>query len=1176
MKRFLLITILFSIFLQLNAQSIQLKNTVIDHENNPLPFAYVIGKSTNIATVTNADGEFSFYLSTDQLDSIFVFSYLGFSPLQITGYDIQKAQNGIQLKPSAVALDMVEIRPTKMETPKSLLKKIQKNLERNYPTDLYRLNGYYREALREKDEFIRYADAAVEVELHPYQSKKYKWRDYYKANSNDITSLSNISGSGCERLHRYHFHTRSLVNDKAKIINSRASIDNGKEDVTANIEAGPIGLMVKDELKYKTTFLDKKKYEHYDYSIHEINVPKHGWVFQLKFKTNLDTAVIGAYQRQALSKNRNRKALMKAMKQIRGKKSLEGEIWVNRDDFAIVHLEYRVPKNHKAFLCTCGPMTINHFDFQVAIDYEKKADKYIPTYFQHQDEFIYKDTNRNELIPYLANSEFYLTGYELNTKSNIKSTELFANLDANQLFDYPLEYDREFWENYHQKYPWSKVPDSVFESISKDTSLEAQFTLKNLRDTSLKPPIAKKKAHITQIHDYTLVDNYAWLKQVKNPKANREIIDYLKAENKYTDNYFVPLKKSQRHLYKELLSRIDQTYESLPNRIEHYYYSVQYLEDKEYPLYRRKKEGEKEWTIILDVNQLAEGKDYYAISGLSVNPTQDVCALFINTDGSDKAILKFRNIEEQVFLEDSLENAGSVIWLNDSSFLYAVQDKKTNRTYQIKHHQLYDSQDNDKVVFEEKDSRFSIGLGKSRSKKYIYLGSNSKTSNEIYFMPTDSDSLTFQLITPRENDVFYSVTDDSNQFYIVSNKFRQNYDIRTARIGSSEHSEWKAFYTPRKESILENYLILENHIVLIESEMMENKMLLMDRADQSIEKVKFKSDYFSIGLTNNDVKMQDSVTYSYATMKEPAKVYRMSLETKETRLLKVDTVKYLPNERWITQDLVFVEAEDGTKIPMTLLYWKYQKNNKTKFRKTYMMAYGSYGSDNSPSFNSTLFSLVNRGFIVAIPHVRGGGELGKKWHDGGKMMNKKNTFTDFIACTEYLIEKGFAKKGNIVAQGGSAGGLLMGAIANMRPDLYHTIILDVPFVDVINTMLDDKLPLTTIEYLEWGNPNYKPHFDYIKSYSPYDNVKAQDYPNLLFFTGLNDNRVGYWEPAKMVAKLRSMKTDQNLILLKTNMNAGHGGGSGRFSGLEELAYKYALIFDLLSQDFTEMLDEEEE
>lgn len=1176
MKKNLSILLIFLAITNASAQTIELKNTVIDHENNPLPFAYVIGKSSNIATVTDADGKFNFYITSNQLDSTFVFSYLGFSPLKVTGHQIRQFEKGVQLQPAAVALEMVEIRPTKMETPKSLLKKINKNLEKNYPTDLYRLEGYYREALREKDEFIRYADAAVEVELKGYQSKKFKWKDYYRSNSRDIASLSNVSAVGCERLHRYHFQTRSLASDKAKIINSRASIDNGKEDVGANIEAGPLGLLIKDELKYRSTFLDKKKYEHYDYSIHEINVPKHGWVFQLKFKTNLDTAIIRAYQKLALSKNRSRKELFKAYKQIRGKKSLEGELWVNREDFAIVHLEYRVPKNHKEFLCTCGPMTINHFDFQVAIDYDLKDGKYIPTYFQHQDEFIYKDTNRNEIIPYLANSEFYLTDQTYDTESTIKATELFANLDANQLFDYPLEYDKKFWKAYHEKYPWSVIPDSLFQSISKDTSLEAQFTLKNLRDTSLKPPIAVKKEHITKIHDYVLKDDYAWLKQVKNPKANREIINYLKAENKYTDNYFIPLKKSQRHLYQEMLRRIDQTTESLPSRIDDYYYSVQYLEDKEYPIYRRKKEGEKEWTVILDVNKLAEGKDYYSIGGLSVNPSQDICAAFVNTDGSDKSILKFRSFESNTFLSDSLENAGGLVWLNDSSFLYVVQEKKTNRTYQIRHHQLFESQSNDKVIFEENDSKFSIGISKSRSKKFIYLGSNSKTSNEIYFMSVESDSLKFQLITPKEEDIFYSVVDDSSTFYIASNKYRENYDIRTASIGSSSSSEWKKFYTPKKEAILENYLILKDHIILIESEMMENKLLVMNRADKSLEKIKFDDDYFNVGLTNNDVKIQDSITYVYSTMKDPSKIYRMSLETQEKRLLKVDTVKYLPNRRWIKQDLVFAEAEDGTKIPITLLYWKYEKNNKSKFRKTYMMAYGSYGSDNRPGFNSTLFSLVNRGFIVAIAHVRGGGELGKKWHDGGKMMNKKNTFTDFITCTEYLIEKGLAQKGNIIAQGGSAGGLLMGAIANMRPDLYHTIILNVPFVDVINTMLDDKLPLTTVEYLEWGNPNYKPHFDYIRSYSPYDNVKAQDYPNLLFFTGLNDNRVGYWEPAKMVAKLRAHKTDDNLLLLKTNMNAGHGGGSGRFAGLEELAYKYALIFDLLSQDFNEMLDKEDE
>lgn len=1167
------LTLLFLLFSALvsSGQNIRLENKVIDHEGNPLPFAYIIGKSTSNSTVSDANGRFSFLIQPSHLDSNFIFSYLGFKPLTLNGRAIQKASKGIQLHPSAIAIDLVEIKPTKMESVESLLRKIRKNIANNYPSNYYRLKGYYREALREKGEFVRYADASVELELHPYENKKYKWKDYYQPNARDLALLSNISAVGCERLHRYHFHTQNLKTERARIINSRASIDNGKTEVKANIEGGPISIFLKDELKYKSSFLNKKNLDYFDFTIQEIKVPHHGWVFQLKFQTKLDTSDIIAYQNTL--KTGSKKEKKKAYRKIKGFKGLEGVIWVNKQDFAILHLDYRIPKNHKEFMCTCGPMTINHFDFHVVLDYEKRDGKYLPVYIQHQDEFIVKDTNKNEVIPYLANSEFYLTNQNYNITPEIKPTEAFANMDANQLFDYPLDYDADFWKMYHSTFLWSKVPDSLAKSISKDTALEAQYKLKNRRDTSLKPPIAAKKPVETNLHGHRLIDDYAWMKDVKNPKGNEAVINYLKAENRYTENYFIPLRKNQRNLYKELLSRIDQTYESLPTRIDEYYYSSQYLEEKEYPIYRRKKLGAAEWEVILDVNELAEDLPYYKASGLIVNPSQDIMAVYENTDGSDKSLLKFRQIEKGIFLNDSLSDAADLVWLTDSTFLYTVQEKKTNRIHQVKYHQLFQPQSQDSIIFEEKDFMSNLILNKSRSKQYIYLTSSSKISNEIRFMKVDSDSLKFNLIAPKETEIFYDVYDEGDNFFIFSNRYRENFELRIASTNNYAPKNWKPYYSPKKEVILQDYLLFPKHLVVIESDVMKPRFRIMNRESKEIVELPFEEDVFLVNLTNNDIAMTDSVTYSYQSMKEPRKVYRMDLSTQEKRVIKEDTFKYIPNNRWIVQKRVFSEAEDGTKIPITLLYRKYEKNRKTELKKTYLTAYGSYGNDNSPGFNANLFSLVNRGFIVAIAHVRGGGELGKKWHDEGKMMDKKNTFTDFISCTEYLIDKGYAIKGNIVASGGSAGGLLMGAVANMRPDLYHTIILDVPFVDVTNTMLDDQLPLTTLEYVEWGNPQIKEEFEYIQSYSPYNNVATQDYPNLLFFTAINDNRVGYWEPAKMVAKLRAHKTDDNLLLLKINLNAGHGGGSGRFSGLEELAYKYALIFELLSEDFIEKLED---
>lgn len=1164
--------LLLSVFLSASiaAQNIRIENTVYDEKGDPLPFAYVVGRSIGVATVSNEEGNFSISIQKNQLDSTLLFSFLGYQVKKLKASEIQASKGGIQLEPTSVKIKMVEVKPTKMETVKSLLKKIRRNLEDNYPDESYGLHGYYRESLREKGEFIRYTDAAVKLELSGYQKKKYKWKDYYKEKSYDLRSLSS-NLSGCERLHRYHFHDKSLKEERALIVNSRASVDNGVSDVKANIEAGPLGLFTKDELKYKSTFLASKSIDSYNFKLKEINIPEYGWLYQLRFSSKLDTSEILHYRR--LLKDKKFKPARKFWKKIKDKKNLEGEIWVRKDNFAVIHLEYWVPKNFKPLFCTCKPMTVNHFDFKVSIDYEEKDDKYIPTYLKHEDEFLYEDTLEQEVIPFLATSEFYLTDHEFNIEPQIKRIDAFGNLNSNQLFDYPLEYDSTFWAHFHQEKPWSKVPDSLVESISKDTALEAQFYMKHIRDDSLKPPAAKKIPHSTSIHDYTLNDPYAWLKDTKNPKANKAVMDYLKAENAYTDNYFIPLRESQRNLYKEMLSRIDQTYESMPVRNEDYYYSVQYLEDKEYPIYRRKKKEDKEWEILFDVNKLAEDYPFYNLGGISPNPSQNTIAYYENTTGSDLSTLKFKQIKEDKILSDSLTQVAGLVWLTDSTFLYTVQEKQTNRTHQIKHHTLFQDQKNDTVVFEEKNPLFGIAISKSRSKKYIFLSSDGKEGNEVYFLPTNSDSLTFQLIEARVKNVHYSLYDEGDQFYIHSNRYREDFDLRVCQIEDCGAKKWKPFYQPEKEGILQDFLLFPKHVVFIESDRMEEKLLVMNRATKEIEEVEFDEDVYSVYLSYNDKKETDSVTFGYESMKTPSTVIRMDLSNLEKRKIRQDTVKNFRVSKWIKQRRVFAKARDGEEIPITLLYWKYLKNNKNELKRTYLTAYGSYGSSSGVGFNSTLYSLVQRGFIVAIAHVRGGGELGLKWYEDGKLLNKKNTFTDFIDCTEYLIDKGYAVKGNIVASGGSAGGLLMGAVANMRPELYNTIILNVPFVDVLNTMMDENLPLTTGEYLEWGNPNEKKYFDYIRSYSPYENVKAQEYPNMLFFTGINDQRVGYWEPAKMVSKLRANKTDDNLILLKTDLSSGHGGGSGRFAGLEQLAYKYALIFDLLKQDFLEKLDQ---
>jgi protease II len=580
----------------------------------------------------------------------------------------------------------------------------------------------------------------------------------------------------------------------------------------------------------------------------------------------------------------------------------------------------------------------------------------------------------------------------------------------------------------------------------------------------------------------------------------------------------------------------------------------------------RRKEGLENWDTLMNVNTMAKDYDYYSAGGIGVSPNTKLMFYYENTTGSDKSTVKFKNLDTGKAVADSLVNVSGMVWLNDHQLLYTLQEPKTNRTYQLKLHELNSPQQGDSLLYQEDDSRFQISISKSKSEDYIYLGCASSTASEVHFMNLNKVDQGFHLIAPRDGTHEYRVTDYKNEFYIISNKESVNFEVFKCDENAYARADWKSFLKPEKESLLTDFVIFDDFLVLGESEKMENRLRIIDKESGKSHFLKIREDLHSVSTAYNPKFDSDTLQFTVSSMKSPAEVWNYNMSTNEKRMVKRQVVKNHYAGKWIKNERVWAEAADGTMIPITLLYNRWDAHKKRRYKRMYLTSYGAYGSGSESGFEPSVYSLINRGFVYAIAHVRGGGEMGQVWHDGGKMMGKKNTFTDFIDCAEFLIEEGYAQKGNIVAQGGSAGGLLMGAVVNMRPDLFKLVMLDVPFVDVINTMLDDKLPLTTIEYEEWGNPNEKKDFEYMLSYSPYDNVVAQDYPHMLFSTGVNDTRVGYWEPAKMVAKLRTLKTDDNLLLLKTNLSAGHGGGSGRFDGYKEMAYQYAVIFDIFSND----------
>lgn len=675
----------------------------------------------------------------------------------------------------------------------------------------------------------------------------------------------------------------------------------------------------------------------------------------------------------------------------------------------------------------------------------------------------------------------------------------------------------------------------------------------------LQPPIAKKIPKELSIHEDTRIDNYYWL----NQRTDEEVIAYLEAENAYYQAKTEHLKTFTEDLFKEMKSRIKEDDSSVPYKYNGYWYIAKYQKGKDYPIYTRKKESlDAEEELLFDCNTMAEGHEYFNLTGLNISPDNKMVSFGVDTIGRRQYTLYIKNLETDAILEESIPNiTGSSTWASDNKTLfYAKKDPVTLRSFQIYKHTLGQVQDD--LVYQEDDDTFGTAVYKTKSQKYIVIVNYSTLTTEYHVLEANNPHGDFKVIQPRVRGLEYSLYHYQDQFYILTNKDdARNFQLMKTPVDKTSMEHWVGVIPHRDDVLLEGVDIFKDYLVVSERNNGLNKVRIMRWDNTADYYLPFKSETYTAYTTTNVEFDTNVLRYGYNALTTPSSIIEFNMETKEKSVLKqqevlggnFDTNNYDSRR-------VFATAKDGTKIPMSLVYKKGLKLNGENPVLQY--AYGSYGSTSDPYFSTSRLSLLDRGFVYAISHVRGGEYMGREWYEDGKLFNKKNTFTDFIACSEYLIHNNYTSAEHLYAYGGSAGGLLMGAIVNMSPDLYNGVVAAVPFVDVITTMLDDSIPLTTGEYDEWGNPNEKDYYDYILSYSPYDNVKAMEYPNLLVTTGLHDSQVQYWEPAKWVAKLRDMKTDDNLLFLDTNMDAGHGGASGRFERLKEVAKEYAFFLSL--------------
>lgn len=660
-------------------------------------------------------------------------------------------------------------------------------------------------------------------------------------------------------------------------------------------------------------------------------------------------------------------------------------------------------------------------------------------------------------------------------------------------------------------------------------------------------------------HGDVRIDPYYWL----NDRNDPEVIKYLEAENAYTEAQLKHTEALQEKLYKEITGRIKQEDQSVPYRENEYYYLTRYEEGKEYPIYARKKGSlEAEEEIMLNANELAEPHNYYQIGGREVSPDNRFLAFGEDTVSRRIYTLRFKNLETGEMLEDQIPNTtGNAAWANDNeTVFYTLRDETTLRGYKVMRHRLGTPLRDDVEVYHEADETFLTFVYKSKSKEYIIIGSYANMSQEYRVLRADMPTGDFHVIQPRERGHEYEIAHFEDKFYIRTNWKARNFRLMETSVHQTGKKHWREVIPHREEVLLEDLDIFSDFLVL--SERRGGITQLRVRPWEGEEHyIDFEEEAYLAYTSVNPEFNTPQLRIGYQSMTTPNSTFDYNMHTREFKLLKQQEVLGgFEKENYHTERL-HATARDGAQVPISLVYHKGFKRNGSAPLVLY--GYGSYGHSMDPYFSFARLSLLDRGFVFAIAHIRGGEELGRHWYEEGKLLNKKNTFYDFIDCAEYLLKEKYTAEDRLFAMGGSAGGLLVGAVANMRPDLWRGILATVPFVDVVTTMLDESIPLTTGEYDEWGNPNEKKYYDYIKSYSPYDNVEAKDYPAMLVTTGLHDSQVQYWEPAKWVAKLRELKTDDHVLLLHTNMEAGHGGASGRFRRFVETAMQYAFMLDMV-------------
>ena len=1170
---FLLITLLFFGHSLLAQDFLRIKGTVLEEGTNEIiPFVTVQIKGEALGTITEEDGKFAVRIPKIYAQDTLIFSCVGYLKKEVLVADLKEDfDNEIVLEVFVAELDEVTVERGRERDPVKVLKKALRKIKSNYPKKTFTFDAYYRERIVENGVTVKFADAATTFQQSGYDGKRF--RQGIGGNSIVINfrtgqGLGLLTGGGLfgigawgERLHD-HFGHRTHKDDRVKIYDSRASLNLSKENMEANIEGGPLSTLSKDLVRYIAHFMNKKEFKKYKYELFELPDDDGNWFYVVRFKPVKPPSTLEKIR-----------AMQEKNKRISRTDILSGAIYIDQDSYAITRISYSVEQDYRRHICNLQEHNIKHYGYAVDVSYRQVGKRWQIDKIKRVDEFIFKDTIKQITTPYATITEINALDKPASLR-DIPIRESFANLDANFLYDYPLEYNKPFWDDYEQKVPIAQLDAQLRSDMEENQTLEKQFAMKHLRDESLAAPVADVEPHTTDFHGTVLTDNYHWLKDPDKPKQNERVMDYLKAENEYAANYFIPLRKSQRQFANTLFNQQDQESKSEPTKRYGYWYWSKYEEDNDYrTIYRKKDEEGAEEEVLFDLTALADSLQYFSLGFYSVSPDNQYMAYAIDTVGRQDYTTYIKELATGTQLADSLKGAGGFLWAEDSKgFFYTQVDKKRNRSYAVTFHELGTDFATDTTYLQSQQLSENVGMGKSKSKEFVYLYSSTNNSGAMY-ISRNKQPYNFKLVREAVPDERYGLRHVGPYFYISTNQDAPNFKLMKTDTANFTREHWQEVMPASEEVMLLGYEVFENYLVTHKMEQMKERIEIFDlgTAEVTLAPGFANRDHYTMALGRNEFDSDSLIYYVSAPNAKTSKV-SLHLGTREKKWKQVDKSNTFFVSLYQSK-LIWAEARDGRKIPITLVSTA-RKDKYLANKPVLVDAYGAYGIGGNLGYDPSLLPLLTRGFVYAYVHVRGGDDLGRQWYDDGKMMNKQNSFNDLIDAVEYMKANGYGDANKFFGTGGSAGGLLFGAVVNERPDLFAGVMLDVPFVDVINTMSDESLPLTSGEFQEWGNPQIKEEFEYILKYSPYENVKAQDYPRMAFYGGINDKNVGYWEPAKMVAKLRAMKTDDHILILNTGMNAGHGAGSGRMASINLLAYKYALLMEWLKEVTDELVEKQ--